>query len=183
MSIANPPPLGLEYNAVVEVVDKISAHTGLRTVDDFERLLCAMGGQIERVESQKWSAADSISLRVAGPKNFTAYLPATPSGLDRMLLACALGHYVLHSGEGRTASKIYRFCKDQTSLEGLWFGMSVVIPDAAFEVALAADHLDDAVVAGLFNVPPQLVGLKRKIVSSAKNRLDKTRAVSDGLLI
>ena len=62
MSIANPPPLGLEYNAVVEVVDKISAHTGLRTVDDFERLLCAMGGQIERVESQKWSAAARVSM-------------------------------------------------------------------------------------------------------------------------
>lgn len=176
MSIANPPALGLEYSAIVEVVDKISAHTGLRTVDDFEALLRAMGGKVERLSGPQWAAADAISLLVGGPKNFVAYLPPSPTPLDRMLLACALGHYVLHSQEGRSPTKIHRFCKDQTSLEGLWFGMSVVIPDSAFDVAQATADLDDAIVARLFNVPPQLIGLKRKLVASAQSRSAKAAA-------
>ena len=135
MTIVNPFPLGLDYSAVVFIVDKISSQTGLRAIQDFETLLAEMGGLIERVSDNIWNAPNSAVLEVTALKTFVAHLPLDPTPLDRLLLACALGHYILHSKEGSAPSKFYRFAKDQTSLEALWFGMAVVIPDQAFAVA------------------------------------------------
>jgi hypothetical protein len=170
MSSINPKAIGLEYAAVVEIVDKISSQTGLRAVGNFETLLLGMGGKVERSNIKKWNDPEALSLRVSAPRDFTAYLPPIANPIDKMLLACCLGHYVLHAQEGKAPSNFYRFCKDQTSLEGLWFGMAVVIPDTAFELALATEDLDDEILATLFSVPPELIALKRKLVTSAKVR-------------
>ena len=128
-----------------------------------------MGGSIARVPSTRWLAPDALCLLVRGPRDFVVYLAESPSPVERLLLATAIGQYFLHAQEGRRPTAFPRFAKDQTSLEGLWFGMAIIIPDAPFSLAETRDELDDDTVAGLFNVPQPLIALKRRLLESERS--------------
>lgn len=170
MTLSPPQALGLNYGSLVALVETIAQKTALRTLATFDPLIIGMGGQVTHVPAVQWSSPKSNFLEVRGPRDFTVYLSSDVSSLHRMLLACALGHYILHTREGRLPTAFARFAKDAATLEGLWFGMSVVIPDEPFALAEARGGLDDSLVAELFKVPVELIALKRKLVSSAQAR-------------
>lgn len=172
MKLPTPEPLGLNYRKIAEVAETIAQSTSLRTLDNFGPILKGMGGRVARVAPAQWTSSNSLILEVSGPRDFVAYLSSEPSALDRMLLACCLGHYLLHAREGKLPAAFKRFAKDQVSLEGLWFGMALVIPDGPFALAEATKSvdLDDELIAKLFRVPAELLRLKRKLLASAAAR-------------
>ena len=167
MELAKPTPLGWDYASVAAVAETIASQTGMRTLADFAPLLMGMGAKIERSEAAAWASPHALSLRVEGPRDFTVWLPKEPSGFDRLFLATALGHYLLHAQEGRAPTEFGRFDKGQWSLEGLWFGMALVIPDAVFAQAQASG-MDDHDVASMLRLPTELLGLKRRLAASAQ---------------
>lgn len=165
----NPIPIGCDYYGIVGIADTIARQTGLRTLREYDRLVKAMGGEIRRVSLKEWTHSESKSLVVLAPKKFTIYLPQEESHMDKLLIACALGHYIMHAKEGRDGIvEFSRFSKDSCSIEALWFGMAVLIPDEAFMLSEKNNAiLDDETLAKLFEAPPQLIQLKRKLVQSA----------------
>lgn len=176
MKPAAPEPLALDYSAIAALAETIAQKTGIRTLPDFSPLVQGMGGSIARVPPSRWAAPDALSLLVRGPRDFVVYLAESPSLVERLLLATAIGQYFLHAQEGRRPSGFPRFAKTQTSLEGLWFGMSIVIPDAPFALAESRQELDDETVARLFGVPTALIALKRKLLDSERARQRAVRA-------
>ena len=172
-SIDQSQGLQLSYETIAEMADVIAKSTGIRSIGDFEPIVTGMGGKVERVGAKAWSSPAAPSLDVKGPKNFTAYLSQGEPALDRLLLACALGHYILHSAEGRRPQIFKRFAKDARSVEALWFGMSIIIADEAFALAEQHGDLDDIVVAGLFQTTPELIALKRKLRLAARKARER----------
>jgi hypothetical protein len=166
MELAKPAPLGWDYASVAAVADTIALKTGLRSLADFEPLLLGMGGRAERVPPSIWARPDALAARVDGPKNFVAFLPQAASGFDRLFFATTLGHYLLHSKEGREPMEFARFAKGQWSLEGLWFGMALTVPDIEFAQA-QAEGVEDAQLAAKLWVPPELLALKRRLTVQA----------------
>jgi Zn-dependent peptidase ImmA (M78 family) len=165
----NPTPIGCDYYGIVGIADTIARQTGLRSLREYDQLVKAMGGQICRVKLKQWTHAESKSLVVLAPQKFIIYLPQEESDMDKLLIACGLGHYIMHAKEGRDGVvEFSRFSKDSCSLEALWFGMAVLIPDEAF-ILSEKNHqiLDDQTLANLFDVPTQVIQLKRKLVQSA----------------
>ena len=161
-------PLGLDYDSVSALAETISKETGLRSVGNLEPLISAMGGAIARTSLAEWSAADALAVDVRGLRDFTVFLGSEPTPLDRLLIASALGHYILHAQEGRRPASFRRFAKDGCSVEALWFGMSIVIPDGPFAIAEASDTFNDAMLAEMFKAPEQLIALKRKLRATSR---------------
>lgn len=169
ISKKTPIAIGCDYYGIVGIADTIARQTGLRTLREYDRLVKAMGGEVHRVSLKEWTHSESKNIVVLNHKKFTIYLPKEESHMDKLLIACALGHYIMHAKEGRDGVvEFSRFSKDTCSVEALWFGMAVLIPDEAFMLSEKNNAiLDDETSARLFDVPPQLIQLKRKLVQSA----------------
>lgn len=167
-------PAGLNYPTTVDLAETIASQTGLRSLPDWELVLRGLGAQISRLDSKTWSDPSALSLSVRAPKDFTVFLPSQPSAFDRFFLGAALAHYILHSQEGRSPLQVRRFAKDQASVEALWFSMGLIIAEAPFRQALGmTPALEDATLAQLFQVPLELIGLKRRLLDNLSRALDR----------
>lgn len=162
--------MGADYESIRDIAEIIARETGIRGVADFSMVLKGLGGQIERVPFEQWSAPDFFSVEVRGPGSFVLFLPLAETPLDKVLQASALAHYILHSLEGKAPCKFRRSGALQANQEALWFSLSLLLPDSSFAGHENSDFSpeNEQALADLFQVPIELIRLKRKIMSAAK---------------
>lgn len=160
-------PTGLGYALIRDIAEKIATETDLRSVSDFSLILSGLGGEIRRVSFDEWRHPDFFSLFVCAPESFVLLLPSVPTPLDKVLQASALGHYILHTQKGEHPSKFARGGASPANTEALWFALALILPDSEFDPSVVNEPSHgDNFLADLYNVPEDLVRLKRRIVTA-----------------
>ena len=160
-------PLNIGYHALRDIAESIASKTQLRTVRDFSLVIQGLGGKIIHQDPAQWGLKEARSLEVFGSKNFHVYMPKSSGDqINNLIYASALGHYFLHAQEGKKPLYVLRFEQDLANLEGLWFALSLLIPDRTFELAQAQQSSSDAALAQMFQVNEPVIKLKRKILNN-----------------
>ena len=160
---------GLGYEKIAQLAEEIAQKTHLRDVNDYALIINGMGGIIHEQDPETWEKLQAKSIEIEGPGRFNVYVAAGGGALNKIALACAIGHYVLHGLEGKVSCSVDRFSSGAAGTEALWFGLSLLIPDNVFKISSKSKELSDSVLAQFFNVPVPLIGLKRKVLSSQTN--------------
>ncbi len=165
-TLKNIEPLGLSYQDIQQIAEKIAQKTKVREIEDYSMLISGLGGKIVYEEHSAWENPAAVSQRIFAPSEFEVFLPKNASiTLNNVVLASALAYYFLHSLEGKVPMSIPRFEKNHAHLEGLWFSLALLMPDAQFAFSCKNAKSTDEQLAKIFKVPQELVALKRKILT------------------
>ena len=119
---------------------------------DLKAAVCQLGGELQFRDLDSW-AEESGSIYVHGPNDFDIILPQYTSPLrDRFTIAHELGHYFLHSRQGKTPLIATRKGTGRVEWEANWFAAALLMPELEFREA--AKRLDSDIdrIAGEFGV-------------------------------
>lgn len=118
--------LNIGYLEINKIAQKISTESNIRNIFDFEIILKKMGANIQQKEIQ-----NIHNFMIVYEQNkFDITIPTNINKeFKRLLLSQALGHYILHAKSGKNPIIISSISKSETSKEGFWFALSLLVPD------------------------------------------------------
>jgi hypothetical protein len=138
--------------SVEQFAAKVAETLNFRVGGDVEELIRKLGG---RMLPATWETADSpASIRVFGQNNFE--VRDELMAIDerrRFTLAHELGHYFLHSQQGKRSIQATRSGSGPVEWEANWFAAALLMPEEAFkEKFTTARNIYE--IAGIFGVSP-----------------------------
>ncbi len=97
----SPSPTEYSTKSIDKYGSYVARKLGYKLGDDLYKLVVdKLGGEIEIVSPEDYDSSGTIEVR--GPLDFTIYLPNyTGKYRDRFTIAHELGHYFVHSKQGR----------------------------------------------------------------------------------
>lgn len=156
----------LGYQTIHDFARKIDEESGIRNIFNIKEIISSMGGNIKQAQNMKDNKIPFII--IDGKNKFEISLPiGANEELERLLLSQALGHYILHSQSGQEPCQVSSIANSETSQEGFWFALSLLIPDKFF-VSLYKDRSENSnfltEMANLFRLPEFSIESKIKIL-------------------
>lgn len=164
---------GHNYKTALELVSKLpksgieragsqaAQKWGYRPAGDIAELSRTLGGKLEYCDILE---ADLETIVVHGPGDFKIVLPNhTTESRDRFTIAHELGHYYLHSQEGKEPLRAGRGGSDLAEWQANWFAAEFLMPHAEF---IAAFHQTPSVamLAHKFGVSAKAAGVRCKVL-------------------
>lgn len=151
---AEPAPCLLRKTAVEDVAVKLAGQLEFVPGGELKPVVARLGGRIEFLSWQDWLTHSHDTITVEGPGKFTIRLMWSDGPLrHRFTIAHELGHYFLHSRQGKIPLVAGR---DGTSRrvewEANWFAAAFLMPEAAFREAARIHENDPLRLAGQFLV-------------------------------
>lgn len=156
----------LNYATVAKFAEQFASASGIRELDNFEQAIRLLGGRVSRLSLEEWSSAvPPVVYSCDGQQHgFSVAIPAFSPALEKFLLGSALGHWILHTAEGRRELSVSRGETSFVAQEALWFSLCILLPDELFIAAASRKGVEDEVLSALFKIPPTLLSIKRKIL-------------------
>jgi hypothetical protein len=148
-----PVTTGKTKTEIFAIAERYAETVGFLPGDRIEPLVGRLGGTIQYL-----AALDSVdgvdgSLFVEGPGRFRILVSAfTGPERDRFTIAHELGHYVLHSGLGKSRIRAARFGSERVEWEANWFAAAFLMPERDFRSACAKYGNKSALVAARYLV-------------------------------
>ncbi len=152
----------LSQNQIALKAEEYAKKVGYVLGSDIEPVLKRQGGRIEYQSMPDWETTHSGSIIVNSPNDFVIFLSNFTGPLrDRFTIAHELGHYVLHSDEGKKKLKAKRFGATLVEREANWFAASFLMPEGAFLEQLAKNN-DPKYLAAHFLVSLTAVNIRKE---------------------
>lgn len=153
-------PSGLSKPAVYSFAESIAKQLDFKPGDDIDALIERIGGKIKIANTITKDPAESGSLYVESPDNFTIIVPAhTSLARDRFTIAHELGHFILHylwknknNGDPGGRMMALRKGSDRVEWEANWFAAGFLMPAAEFRKVHASCNGSISAIASKFGV-------------------------------
>ena len=121
----------------IEVADLLSLKPG----EDVTKMVESLGGRIHYRDLDEL-VGDNGSVFVHGRFDFDILLPHfTSKTRDRFTIGHELGHYFLHSNQGKMPIVAFRSGSTRIEWEANWFAASLLMPKPRFEKAIQSKSL------------------------------------------
>ncbi|TGL28156.1 ImmA/IrrE family metallo-endopeptidase [Leptospira koniambonensis] len=154
-------PSILTQKQIFLLAEKKGQELGLVAGGEIEPIIKNLGGKIHYVSVQKWLETQDGSICVNGPNDFFIFLSNFSSPLrNRFTLAHELGHYFLHSDEGRIRIQAARRGSTKTEWQANWFAAAFLMPQEEFLNTLKRYNNDLDFVAAHFLVSRKAVDVR-----------------------
>ncbi|MCW7482273.1 ImmA/IrrE family metallo-endopeptidase [Leptospira kanakyensis] len=146
-------PTGKSKNEVFKAAESIAKHLRYKAGDELDSIVTELGGRIHYLNLHDWFSTQEASIWVHGENHFDIFLSNFSSPLrNRFSIAHELGHYYLHSLEGKVKLIAARSGSHQTEWEANWFAAAFLMPEAEFKAACKKYNEDMDYVAAHFLV-------------------------------
>lgn len=133
--------------------EAFAKEVGFLPGDSIEPLIERLGGTIAYLGTHDSFFADDGSLSVYAPNNFEIRLSGlTGAERDRFTIAHELGHYVLHSDDGKKHIVASRSGSDRVEWEANWFAAAFLMPEDDFREACNWYDRNPSLVAARYMV-------------------------------
>jgi Zn-dependent peptidase ImmA (M78 family) len=121
-----------------------------------------IGGTIEFLPWEGWLKHENDTISVEGPHDFKIRLMGTDGPLrHRFTIAHELGHYFLHSKQGKKPIQVGRDGSNtRLEWEANWFAAAFLMPEPAFREAAKLWKNDPLGLAGKFLVSVEAVKVR-----------------------
>ena len=144
-----------------ELCESIAEQLSLKPGGDILKAVKSLGGRLHYVDECS-SLIGGNTIYVHGECDFDIYLPIASSvRRDRFTVAHELGHYVLHSDQGKRPLMAQRSGSTRAEWEANWFAASLLMPSKEFK-ALAQKGTTIPVLADHFKVSSAAVEVRKK---------------------
>lgn len=125
-------PLRASKDRIEEYAARVAKIEQFQPAGDLEELVAAFGGKVRYQHLDEWLGEDG-SILVHAPNDFDILIPYYTSPLrDRFTIAHELGHYFLHSQQGKSPIIAYRRGATRIEREANWFAAGLLMPKQAF---------------------------------------------------
>ncbi|XDD49664.1 ImmA/IrrE family metallo-endopeptidase [Leptospira sp. WS92.C1] len=143
----------LSQRDIFELAEQKAIALGYQPGREIEPIIESLGGNIILVSMRRWLETQDGSICVHGPKKFDIFLSNFNSPLrNRFTLAHELGHYFLHSEEGKKLIYAARRGSTKTEWQANWFAAAFLMPKEEFLNTLSKFNEDLDFVAAHFLV-------------------------------
>ena len=151
---AEPIPCNLRKSAVEAVALSIAKQLDFSPGGELEPVVKKLGGRIEFLAWEDWLTHSHDTITIDGPGDFTIRLMWSDGPLrHRFTIAHELGHYFLHSRQGKVPMVAGRDGTNRrVEWEANWFAAAFLMPEAAFRAAAGTYGRDPLRLAGQFLV-------------------------------
>lgn len=151
-------PIKIKRSDIQNFAERISSEYELTKFKDdgsdplFE-FVEKLGGRIHYQNPPDFVTSESGSIKVWAENDFAIYLSTFTGPLrDRFTVAHELGHYFLHSKQGKNPIKASRKGSGQVEWEANWFAGALLMPKQEFEKIREEYGNDSYSIAGRFMV-------------------------------
>jgi Zn-dependent peptidase ImmA (M78 family) len=125
-------PCNLSKDKVEAYAESVAELAGFPNDCDLEQLVNRFGGRIEYRDLESLTGENG-SVYVHGKREFEILLPNyTGPYRDRFTIAHELGHYFLHSEQGRIPIVAFRKGSTRIEWEANWFAAALLMPKTRF---------------------------------------------------
>lgn len=153
-----------DISAIEALAMNIRKSSGYTTGDDLHDFVQnTLGGRIQILDSVSWREIDACgSMVVHGFKDFDIFLPSsTSSVIDNFTIAHELGHYFLHSRDGRFPILMPRLGNSRCDQEANCFAANFLMPKAEFIEKYEEDPKTISLAAH-FSIPTKLIERRKQ---------------------
>lgn len=165
--IPNDPflPCGLSKMKVEEYAGRVAAIAEFKTGSPLTGLVSRFNGRVRYLDLDEWEK-ENESIYVHGPLDFDIILSEYTSPLrDQFTIGHELGHYFLHSRQGKTPLIASR---DQTDTrvewEANWFSAALLMPAGEFK-DYWQQHPSASKAAGRFAVSESAAQVRANVLN------------------
>jgi hypothetical protein len=156
----------LSGDDVEKYAEKVAQEGELHVGGDVIKMVYDLDGFLHY---QSRGHLDDGSLYVHGFHDFDIILPTfTSETRDQFTIAHELGHYFLHSQQGKIpliAFRIVDIDTDRAEWEANWFAAALLMPEIPFREAFQSTSSIIS-VARKFNVSPQVAEIRKKVLDA-----------------
>jgi hypothetical protein len=150
---------------VEEYATRVAQAAGLGLAQAPQTVVKLFGGRVSYLNDDEWTD-EAGSIYVHGPQDFDILLPRfTSSSRDRFTVAHELGHYFLHSRQGKSPIIAHRRGSGRLEWEANWFAAELLMPRLEFRKAIS-EGLDEWDLAERFGVSVQAAEVRRQRIDS-----------------
>lgn len=166
-----PEPAFLSNDQIEQLGESISTQFKLTDFvndnDPLHEFVKLLGGKIHYQDPAEYVLSESGSIKVYGVNNFDIFLSAFTGPLrDRFTIAHELGHYFLHSNQGKKTIAASRKGSGKLEWEANRFAAALLMPSQEFKKTAEIFVNDNSALAGHFRVSTQAVDIRLKTISS-----------------
>lgn len=123
---------GLSKGSVEKFADDVREALKVRAGQPLEEQVRRLGGEIFYEDPLSWRENDG-TIYVHGPREFELFLSSlTTTRRDRFTIAHELGHYFLHSQQGKIPIIANRHGSNRVEWEANWFAAAFLMPKTEF---------------------------------------------------
>ncbi len=127
-------PTGKSKYDVFKEAESIARRLSYKAGEELDSVVNQLSGKIHYLNLHDWFSTQEASIWVHGEKHFDIFLSSFSSPLrNRFSIAHELGHYYLHSLEGKVKLIAARSGSHQTEWEANWFAAAFLMPEEEFK--------------------------------------------------
>ncbi len=162
---ADIPPLNAPMIDIQRLAENIAERARLAHGVTLFDLVGQLGGRVFTVDEDEWDREVSGSIIVHGPGDFDVAISRFTSPLrDRFTLAHELGHYFLHSLQGKQPIIAQRYGSGRREWEANWFAAALLMPADRFRTAYR-ENRDPRHLSWVFNVSIPAVKVRARALN------------------
>lgn len=149
-------------SSVDQFASDVAKQLGLGPADPLEPAVKKLGGRIHKVSPFEFSEKEA-TIWVHGPNDFDIVIADFGySRRNRFTIAHEIGHYVLHSNQGKKQMKANRDGTGRLEWEANWFAAGLLMPATQFKSLATKEHWPDSKLADYFGVSEPAVEIRKK---------------------
>ena len=153
------------FKSVNEFAEKISYDFNLTDYsgeDTLVQFVEKLGGTIIYDDELDWYVNVKQALQIRDENDFTIHFSKYSGPLhDRFVMAHELGHYFIHSKQGKTKGFYPRKSNGISEFQANWFACGLLMPTKEFLDVYGVTQ-DEYTIAGRFMVPTKVVEMRKK---------------------
>lgn len=164
MELELATPIGKSRSDIEQIATTKIKEWGYQVGNDLKPIVEGkLGGRVIELDSDEWMETQEASVCVFGERNFAIFLGEF-LGTHRMRFSIAheLGHYVLHSNEGRRKIRANRSGKTAEEREANQFAAAFLMPETEFKEEYKRVNGRIYSLAGKFRVSPEAIDYRAK---------------------
>lgn len=156
-------PSNMMKRNVESYAERVAKVVGFKVGQDPSDVIEHFGGRIHFQDYSEWEAEDG-SIFVHDQQDFDVLLSRYTSALrDRFTVAHELGHYFLHSNQGRRRIVAHRQGTSRIEWEANWFAAGLLMPRRRF-VEVCEETKSLSKIAAVFGVSEDAARVRRDAI-------------------
>ncbi len=165
MDFETPKACKLAHDQIELVAQKVREATGYELDGNLEDVVKKLGGTIQYYSASESEQFVHGSIQVRGKKDFSIFLPSFTGRLrDRFTIAHELGHYFLHSLQGKLAIQAERAGTGPIEQEANTFAAGLLMPEQRMRDLYKEFKGQYLPISSRLGVSPRAIQVRLKIL-------------------